>query len=310
VSGLVVVPEGEVSTPRDVMAWAHGTTGLGDRCAISRQYAQGTGSEALLTGVVLPLGLAFVATDYQGLGTPGDHTFLVGQAEGRNVLDAVRAAAQLPGSGVSADSRTIIWGHSQGGGAAAFAAELAPTYAPELKVIGAMAGAPAGDLPAIATSLDRGKDFGYTLMALDGLRAAYPNLPFADVLTPKGLAELDVIKDQCSDDILSGLQGGASSDYIKTDLTTVPGFADVLKANTAGFTKTSVPIFLYHGDADDTVPVAVSKLMLDRYCALGVTVERKVYPGGTHVGVLLQAAGDLQRWITDRLAGTPVPSSC
>ena len=116
VSGLVVTPKTAATGPRDVLAWAHGTTGLGDTCAISRQYVDGSGSETLLTSLAAPLGLAFVATDYQGLGTPGGHTFLVGQAEGRDVLDAVRATAQVPESGVTAASRTIIWGHSQGGG--------------------------------------------------------------------------------------------------------------------------------------------------------------------------------------------------
>ena len=34
-------------------------------------------------------------TDYQGLGTPGKHAYLVGKAEGRSVLDIVQAARQL-----------------------------------------------------------------------------------------------------------------------------------------------------------------------------------------------------------------------
>jgi fermentation-respiration switch protein FrsA (DUF1100 family) len=309
VSGVVVAPPGGAAT-RDVLAWAHATTGLGDSCAISRQYVSGGGVESLIAPIVNSLGLTFVATDYQGLGTPGDHTFVVGQAEGRDVLDAVRAARQLQGAGVTAASRTIIWGHSQGGGAAAFAAELAATYAPELKIIGTMAGAPPGDLPAVLPSLDRSADFGYTLMALDGLHAAYPDLPFDQVLTPKGLAALDTIKDECGDQILGSFAGGTVSDYIKADPTTVPAFATVLKANSAGYVKPAAPMFLYHGDADETVPVGVSKLMLDRYCALGATVERKVYPGGTHVGVITMAVGDLQKWITDRLAGTPAPTSC
>lgn len=33
--------------------------------------------------------------DYEGLGTPGGHPYLVGPSEGRSVLDVVRAARKL-----------------------------------------------------------------------------------------------------------------------------------------------------------------------------------------------------------------------
>jgi hypothetical protein len=36
------------------------------------------------------------ATDYPGLGTPGVHAYLMGESEGRAVLDSVRAARNLP----------------------------------------------------------------------------------------------------------------------------------------------------------------------------------------------------------------------
>src|SRR4029079_13844509 len=98
-------------------------------------------------------GWTFVATDYEGLGTPGVHPYLVGLSEARGVLDIVRSAQQLPTSGVSADSPVMIFGHSQGGGAALFAAEQAATWAPELHVVGTAAGAPAGDLATTAPAV-------------------------------------------------------------------------------------------------------------------------------------------------------------
>ena len=94
-------------------------------------------------------GLTVVIPDYQGLGTPGDHPYLVGQSEGRNLLDGIRAAGRLEGTGSTPESNAVVWGHSQGGGAAAFTAELQPTYAPEIPLVGAIAGAPPAD---VATS--------------------------------------------------------------------------------------------------------------------------------------------------------------
>src|SRR5207247_4784757 len=86
-------------------------------------------------------GYAVVATDYQGLGTPGVNPYLVGEDAGRNVLDAARMIRRLPG--LSLSDVTFIWGHSQGGQASAFAGQIAPSYAPELRIVGVIAGSPA-----------------------------------------------------------------------------------------------------------------------------------------------------------------------
>ena len=64
-----------------------------------------------------------VATDYEGLGTPGEHTYLAGRPEGQAVLDSVRATAKLPGAGRIGG--VVVAGQSQGRGAALFAAQLA-----------------------------------------------------------------------------------------------------------------------------------------------------------------------------------------
>ena len=81
----------------------------------------------------LKKGYAIVGTDYQGLGTPGTHRYLGGVDEGRSTLDIVRAARQL-------DPRVgktfAIAGHSQGGHAALWAADLAPKWTPDLKLRG------------------------------------------------------------------------------------------------------------------------------------------------------------------------------
>jgi Secretory lipase len=80
------------------------------------------------------------------------------------VLDIVRAAGHLPH--VDASDRTFIYGHSQSGQAALFAGEIASTYAPELQILGIIAGAPAAEIEAMlpaaaATPLN----VGYVVMA-------------------------------------------------------------------------------------------------------------------------------------------------
>src|SRR5690606_37645715 len=93
---------------------------------------------------MLSRGFIIAATDYPGLGTVGPHPYLVGVSEGRAVIDSVRAARELREA--HAGDRFVVWGHSQGGQAALFTGELSASYAPELKLLGVAAAAPATDL--------------------------------------------------------------------------------------------------------------------------------------------------------------------
>ncbi len=304
VSGLVYIPLG---TPPaggwPVLAVAHGTTGLGDQCAPSR--SAGGPAEAALIGVI---GIPFIVaiTDYEGLGTPGVHPYLVGHSEGHSVLDSARAARVI--AGPAASERTVVFGHSQGGGAALWAAELAPTYAPDDDVIGAVAGAPAAELPSLGL-LGSTPNFGFLFMAAAGFKAAFPDLDLSTVFTPKGVAAVDQAGQGCSE-ILGAVSGQNPSDYVSADIGKTPGFADRLLAETPGTISTTVPIFIYHGEADEIVPVAASLAVLQRMCAAGgFTVERTTYPGGTHVGVIPLALADIKAWVVGRLADDPAPTT-
>jgi hypothetical protein len=146
VTGTVLVPPVPWIGPgqRPVIGYAAGTQGMGDQCAPSRQLAAGSEYEGAFISGLLTRGYAVAMTDYQGLGTPGTHTYMVREAQAHAVLDMVRAAQRLPGTGLPAAGPVMLAGYSQGGGASAAAVELAPTYAPELKLEGAVA----GDQPA------------------------------------------------------------------------------------------------------------------------------------------------------------------
>ena len=314
VSGVVIVPDaGAPAAPpegRAVLSWAHGTTGLGDACAPSLQYPTGKAAELALAQVAVGRGMVYAATDYQGLGTPGPHPYVVGLSEGRNVLDVARAAERLAGSGAAPTSKIVVWGHSQGGGAAAFAAELAPTYAPDLAVVGAMVGAPAADFPVVAAANDGGPYFGFSIMTAAGFKAAYPQLSYDALLNEAGKQAVASVADACADQVLKEFAGHHASDYQTASPEEAPGWKEALAANEPGQLKTPVPIFLYQGDNDQIIPVQVSADLLQRYCALGDTVERKTYPGTDHTSVIPVALGDIVAFANDRLAGLPALSSC
>ena len=139
-SGAIFIPPGAAPPGgRNVIAWAHPTSGVVEACAPALM----PDVSGMIRGSadMLRLGYIVVATDYPGLGVPGMHPYLIGVSEGRAVLDSVRAARAMPDAGAS--NRFAVWGHSQGGHASLYTGELAASYAPDLKLVGVAAAAPA-----------------------------------------------------------------------------------------------------------------------------------------------------------------------
>src|SRR4029077_1148551 len=140
VSGAIYIPNGPAPAGgRNIIAWAHPTSGVMPPCAPSLMPDVG-GMMWNLPNMIAQ-GYIVVATDYPGLGTDGIHPYLIGESEARSVLDSVRAAREMPNTGAS--NRFAVWGHSQGGHAALYTGEIAAHYAPELKLVGVAAAAPA-----------------------------------------------------------------------------------------------------------------------------------------------------------------------
>jgi uncharacterized membrane protein HdeD (DUF308 family) len=133
-SGLVIASR-SAREPLPVILWAHGTTGIQPRCAPS---LVGLEAGALFTlPEVLRRGWALVAPDYPGLGAGDRHPYLVGVPAARSALDAVRAARRLPE--IRLGDRTVVWGHSHGGGAALWVGQEARSYAPDVPLRGVAA---------------------------------------------------------------------------------------------------------------------------------------------------------------------------
>jgi acetyl esterase/lipase len=313
VSGAALVPAGPAPAGRrPVLTWANGTVGMDDPCAESKKTAAGQQSQlSLLSGPALANDWVVVATDYQGIGTPGIHPYLVGGIEGRNVLDAARAVEQIPETGASEDSPVLVWGHSQGGHAAVFAGELAGTYAPDLLVKGVVAGSPPGDLTSLLSApVDRPQQFlGFVPMILAGFEAGNPDLDLSPILTDAGQAAVASMEGKCLGEILGAFAGQSPTTLLKANPNDDPQVSQLFEENSAG-RPTDVPLFVYHGDADVIVNVASSEVMAERYCEAGATINRIVYPGADHTSVIGAAAGDIQSWMRARLVGEPAPSTC
>lgn len=304
VSGVVAIPDG-AADGAPVVTWAHGTTGIADVCAPSKDPA---GALALLTPFV-ERGWVVVATDYEGLGTPGRHPYINGTSEGRGTLDIVRAAAQLP-EGVE-PGPVVVWGHSQGGHAALFAGQLAADWTPELDVVGVVAGAPATELPLIAKALQNGPFQGYLALGAAGLNAAEPErADLSLVMTQEAIDLLTVVDEGCADRVRAVYNPLPYEEFAVADPGEVEPWKSILVENDPGHVRTDIPILIIHGESDEQIPVVASQLLFERQCGLGQVVERRTYPGESHAGVIGPSFDAMVEWMQARVDGRPATATC
>jgi hypothetical protein len=321
---------------RPLVAVAPGTMGQGDECAASKglQYpillegdSLSVGYEDLSIYRLLSSGVAVVVTDYVGLGaTDRLHTYVNRVDGGHAVLDAVRAARSLPGTSLKPESRIGLYGYSQGGGATAAAAELAASYAPDVRLAGTYSGAPPADLTETIKGIDGSALTGALGWSLNGFLQAYPDLrPVADAhLGDKGRDALEDLSGMCIGDSLLGYgfrrssswtsDGSSLSEIVESE----PRIQEVLDEQRIGNLKPSGPVRVATGIQDDIVPHRQSRQMAVDWCRKGgnVTYKAIALPNlgdkilTNHMVPLLTDQGDAIDWLKDRLEGKAAGSNC
>ncbi|WP_329394585.1 lipase family protein [Streptomyces melanogenes] len=315
VTGTVLIPTTPRAGQRPIVAFAPGTQGLADKCAPSRQMAEGTEYEALPIKKLLDQGYAVVVTDYQGLGTPGVHTYMDREAQGRAVLDSVRAAQRLDAGGLPAAGPVALYGYSQGGGASASAAELAPTYAPELKIKGAVVGAPPADMNKVAASMDGSAYGAFFNYALSGLATSY-GIDIGPYLSAHGKRVTNDLRDNlCTTQALAKYPF-LNSRFLTTDgrpLTERLGRAPwdrIVADQQLGKRKPAVPVLLSHSALDDVIPQQAGKNLAADWCRRGATVKfsSNLVPG--HIAATEATSTEGIPWLADRFTNKPAPTTC
>ncbi len=311
ISGTVFVPTAPYSGTRPVMAYSPGTQGWGDQCAPSREIAANDFDEQFAVNNMLAKGWAVVVTDYPGLGTPGGEAYNVGIPEGYGVLDSLRAATRLPGGGLSAGAPMGIEGYSQGGSAADWAAQLQPSYAPGLDLVGVAAGGTPANLQAVASNINGSIWFAFLAGTAEGFNTVYPSLNLNSELTPAGQAAMNSLEGMCQAQGLLTFAGKKIEDYTVGGVNPVsqPQWTAVLDANNLGTMKPAVPLYEYHGLLDEIIPYGVEQALHRQYCAMGVNTKLVGYVGD-HILTQVIAQTDVVSWLAARVAGTPAASNC
>jgi alpha-beta hydrolase superfamily lysophospholipase len=303
VTGLVIVPR----TPAPaggypVVSWGHGTNGMADQCAPSLDPAQAV---PMVNGL-LDQGWEVTASDYQGEGTPGLLPYIVGVS-----IDIVRAARELKAAHASANY--VVWGHSEGGQTAMFALHIGTSYAPELHLKGVVAGAPPSQFGLIYQFLTTSPYRYYLFMVAGAYQSAYgaKAAPVSEVLTPLGQSLLPDLNKGCSNYVAKVTDKYTIAQITTGDPFKIPAWQKLLKANDPeNFTSaSSVPLLIIQGGADEQIPVASTQLLAQHLCGIGQDLERWIYPGQSHAGVITPSFGDMVHWIKDRFAGVADPDS-
>lgn len=311
-SGLVIAPERGGEHP--VIAWAHGTTGFATGCAPTLL------DEPLVAGAMpdpqaaIDAGWAIVATDYAGLGTAGSQPYLIGEGEGRSVLDAVRAAQRLEEAALAAE--TVLWGHSQGGHAALWAGGMASGYAPELEILGVAAMAPATDLPAlldgVASSVVGPVFASFALAAYD---AAYPDVAPRDSVRPGARIMVQSMQQRCLTDpaTLVSLATSVFSGGPVFSRSPGDGALGARAAENVPTLPIDAPVLVAQGGADSLITPDAQAGWVAARCAEGWSIDHRTYDGLDHMGLVTGNSAllpELAAWTAARFAGEPAPAGC
>ncbi|MEU1429028.1 lipase family protein [Nocardia sp. NPDC005746] len=318
VTGTLAVPD---STPPPggwpLISWAHGTTGVADACAPSRDTSPDFPAHDYTSMVRrvqerwVAAGYAVAQTDYQGLGTPGPHGYLIGTAEQRAVTDMARAARQIdPDIG----TRWVAVGHSQGGQAAVFTDAQAQQWAPDLELLGAVALAPASHqgIGLQASQLATTAGVAGTLAPLTGGAVSFLPLiirgaqTVAEVdpvrfLTPRAQSMLDEADDRCIGQLRqSDSWGGLTADDVFRRDGDTAALIRVLNENDPTALSFTQPLLVLQGRADTTVPAPGTEAMVVQQRASGQPVQYHAYAGVDHRGVLDASFDDALAWVNRR----------
>ena len=319
VTGYVVVPNGPA--PKGgwpVVAWDHGTNGMADVCAPSLAIGSSDVPLALINSF-LAKKWAFVASDYQGEGTPGLMPYIVGASAAQDTVNLVKAALKVPGASTS--KVWVDWGHSEGGQTAMFVDHIGATYGKGLHLKGVVAGAPPSQFSLLNAFLKTSPFAFYILMVAFGFNAYYGNTaaPLDAVLTPTAkamlpdIATLPANASQCTSILASAVAAYVNAKNFgalqKADPYTVPAWKKLILANDPESfkVKSTVPLLIIQGGKDEQIPVVSTSILYNHLCGLGQVAQRWIYPNQSHAGVIAPSFNDMLKWIGDRFAGVSNP---
>ncbi|MCP2342118.1 lipase family protein [Actinomadura rupiterrae] len=298
------------SGPRPVISLQLAEDATGTQCAPSYLLAKGALQDAPTAVLAPPMinkGYAVAFPDFEG----PKSVYMAGPQAGHAVLDGIRAVKRVKAAGIGEGNPWGLDGYSGGAEATGWAAQLQPSYAPEVKLAGAAIGGTPADPGIVGRSLDGGPFSGFEIGSEYGLMTEFPEARIDTLLNADGKAAMKAAAGKCTNDLLLGFAFKKMSDYVTVpDFSSVPSVAAMLKRNTLGAAAPLAPVYDYHTIADEIVPVGQDDTLVKAWCAGGTSVQSVRDPLGGHVTEALTRSGDALTYLSDRFAHKPAPTTC
>jgi len=307
VVGTLMVPQAPYAAgARPLVSYQPATDSLGDQCNPSYKLRAGTESELGLMMQALQRGWAVVVTDYEG----PQNAFTAARLAGHAVLDGIRAAETLPGTGLAGrDTPVGLWGYSGGGLATSWAAELQPGYAPELNVAGVASGGTPSDFEAAFRQIDGGMASGLVLLSSTGLTRAYPEM--LALLNDAGREMVARIGDMCVGEAVSSFPFRHLNEFTTSkEPMSEPLARRVLELNHLGRRAPKAPVFLYHSVLDELIPFRTVQTLEADWCRQGGHVTLYADALSEHSSLAVSGAPLAVSFLGARFAGVEVPGTC
>ncbi|MVU77649.1 triacylglycerol lipase [Nocardia sp. ET3-3] len=294
---------------RPVMSFQEAIDSTDSSCNPSHTLQVGTMKESTLAIYWLMQGFAINVPDFDGK----FNTFNT-YAEGKMVLDSLRAMKNDPGLGLS-DSGIALYGYSGGGSGSIRAAELRATYAPDVRLLGTTIGGTPGNLleqADYATKHEPGITgiSNFTMwLGFVSLSREYPDVfDAADLLTPEGQQIVADMQHRCyATAALTGMWRPIS-DYFQPgkSLQSSPEVVKVLQDNSLGHYIPDTPILWWHGLWDELIPPAEVVLpTVQSYWDRGADLRFYTVPVPEHVTNAVTGWLPAVAWTSAVLRGLP-----
>ena len=291
-----------------VVCWAHGTSGIFAEQAPS--HLRGLLHHFMAPFVLALQGYVVVAPDYAGLGvsrTAGGeavrHEYLANPAHADDLFYAVEAAQKaFP----RLSKEFLVFGHSQGGGAA-WAAAQRQAISPVEGYLGAVAAAPVTDISKLPST---GPLLGLVVICVIRTFAGlYPDFNRGDILTEEAVRRWDLYSEleaglDVAFEFLLGIE------LLKPDWRSNPHIQDFVRLASNGGKTICGPLLVLQGLSDPSIDASTTTQAVKDTCSAypGSQVQYVTYPGVTHDPILYASQRVWLDWITERFAGNPVDS--
>jgi hypothetical protein len=308
-----------------IFAFAPGTTGIGDQCAASLENpakSDWADYDSHLSAYATQ-GYAAVTTDYEGMRDPSRiHHYMVGELEGRALLDAVRALRHLPQSvGRLSPSDVFLAGYSQGGHAAFWGDKIAANYAADVRPLGVVGFGPVMSVKETLADIVHGANINWFGPNVVFSYENYYQKSYPGIILPSREATLAVdVQAHCIDTDLSFWGHNPATIYTPQFLQAVgagtitklyPEFAAALDANAVGAVTTPSAKRINEGSIDNVVLPAQQVPAAQTLCATSSgPVELSTYLGASHYSTMLRSFADTVSWMHELSAHRPVPTTC